>query len=55
MRADGSLLPPLDLPRGVTDEPLERLAPIRLGSGSPRRPDVSDQGRSQRGHPGFGN
>ena len=31
MRADGSLLPPLDLPRGVTDEPLDRLAPIRFG------------------------
>ena len=31
MRVDGSLLPPLDLPRGVTAEPFERLAPIRLG------------------------
>ena len=31
MRADEPLQPPLDLLRGVTDEPLERLAPIRFG------------------------
>ena len=31
MRADGPLLPPLDQPRGVAAEPLERLAPIRFG------------------------
>src|SRR5271166_3221889 len=31
MTADGPLVPPLDLSRAVTADPLERLAPIRLG------------------------